>query len=90
MLCERQKPAAKGHALLKLAELGLIEFAFQLWLAHQDDLDELFLIGFQIGEQSELFEYFIAQSLGLIHQQSNGVSFLELLDQVTIQLVCQL
>jgi hypothetical protein len=50
----------KGHPLLKLPEPGLIEFCLKLRLAHQHNLEQLFLIGLKIGEKSEAFESFIA------------------------------
>ena len=60
LVLERNKPALKGHPLLKLPETRSIESCLKLRLTHQHNLDQLFLIGLQIGEKSETFESFIA------------------------------
>ena len=60
LILKGNKPALKGHPLLKLPKSRLIESCLKLRLAHQHNLDQLFLIGLQIGEKSEAFESFIA------------------------------
>ena len=46
------QPALNGDPLLKLSKCRLIEFSLELGLAHQNNLEELFLIGLQIREKS--------------------------------------
>ena len=43
-------------ALFELAEVLLVEDGLEFGLAHEDDLEEFFLIGFEVGEESNLFE----------------------------------
>jgi hypothetical protein len=52
LIREGTNPALQCHTLLELSEMGLSQFYLKLRLTHQDNLNQLFLIGFQIREKS--------------------------------------
>src|SRR5262245_5584114 len=66
LVLERNKPALKGNPLFKLPETRSTKSCLKLRLTHQYNLDQLFLIGLQIGEKSETLESFITQILSFI------------------------
>jgi hypothetical protein len=70
----------KRHPLLKLPKTGSIESCLKLRLTHQHNLDQLLLIGLQVGEKSEAFESLIAQVLSFVDQHRHNVGLLELRD----------
>ena len=48
--------APHGNALAKLANAWVAQLVFQLRLAGKDDLKELLRVGFEIGQQANLFK----------------------------------
>lgn len=53
---ERIDVGERGNALAKLLEAGGVEARGEFGLASHDDLDELALLGFKIGEEAKHFE----------------------------------
>ena len=66
---QRVEVVARDHALRQLLELGPREHRAQLGLADQDDLQQLALVGLQVGQQAQLLEHVGRQVLRLVDDQ---------------------
>ncbi len=75
--------------MANLAKVVRIEHRGQLRLSDQDDLKQFFLIGFQVGQQPQLFEYGLAQVLGLVDYDDDFFAFMFFLKQKMIELIDQ-
>src|SRR5260221_5158891 len=53
---ERRQVIADGYSLAQLLEAGIVQAIAQLRLAHQDNLQELAIVGFEIRQQAHLLE----------------------------------
>ena len=60
----------RDHALRKLFKFRPREHVAQLWLPNQDDLQKLALVGFQVGEQTQLLQHISGQTLGFVDHQN--------------------
>ena len=60
---------ARDDALRELFQLGPCEHGAQLGLADQDDLQQLALVRFQVGEQAKLLEHVDRQALRLVDDE---------------------
>ena len=57
------------HPLRQLLQLWPCQHAAQFGLAYQDDLQQLALIGLQIGQQAQLLQYVSRKILRLVNDQ---------------------
>ena len=78
--------APEGDALAELAEVGGAELLFELGLTGEDDLDELFGRGFEVGEQADLFEQLPGKVLGFVDDDDAGLFAAEALDEPAVEL----
>ena len=60
---------ARDHALRQLLELGPLEHRAQLGLADEDDLQQLALVGLEVGEQAQLLEHVGREHLRLVDDE---------------------
>ena len=60
---------ARDHALGELLELGPLEHRAQLGLADQDDLQQLALVGLEVGQQAQLLEHLGRELLRLVDDE---------------------
>ena len=60
---------ARDHALRQLLEVGPLEHRAQLGLADEDDLQQLPLVGLEVGEQAQLLEHVDRQHLRLVDDE---------------------
>ena len=60
---------ARNHALRQLLQRRARHHRAQLWLANQDDLQQLALVGFQVGEQAQLLQHVGFQVLRLVNDE---------------------
>jgi hypothetical protein len=51
VLSQRRQPRSNGDSLAELPEVRLLQLALELRLAGQDDLEELRVADFEVGEQ---------------------------------------
>ncbi len=78
---ERFEMVGEGDALAELFEVGLGDFFAELGLADEDDLEELFGGGFEIGEHAEFFEDFVGEVLGFINDDDDEAVLGKLVDE---------
>jgi hypothetical protein len=78
--------AAKHNALPELAKLRELQLLFKFRLAREDDLQELFCGGLQIGEEADLLQHGIRQVLGFVDDQDDGLSIAVAFKQPMIEL----
>ena len=76
---------AHRDALAQLAQAALVELLAQLRLADQHDLQELALVGLEVGEQAHLLEQLGLQVLRLVDEEHDVVAGLRLLEQEAVQ-----
>ena len=60
---------AGNHALRQLLQRRARHHRAQLWLANQDDLQQLALVGLQVGEQAQLLQHIGLQVLRLVNDE---------------------
>src|SRR5262249_8516238 len=60
---QRLELVADGHALIELAQIRRAKQRLKIQLSDQDDLQELFLVGFEVGQDANLFEHVKRQVL---------------------------
>ena len=75
---------ANGDALAQVLQFGLVKMFAEFGLAHEDDLEELAIVGFQVGQEADLLEQFVGHVLGFIDNE-DGIFFL--VDQAEEELV---
>ena len=83
-VAERMKMVADGDALAQLAQAVLVESVAQFGLAHQDDLQQLALVGFEIGKEADLFEQFAREVLGLVNNKNGVLAALGLMEEEAV------
>ena len=66
---ERVQMEARDHALRELLEFGALEHRAQLGLADEDDLQQLPLVGLEVGQQAQLLEHVGREHLRLVDDQ---------------------
>ncbi len=84
-----QQVVASGNALSQLAQQGLAQHLLQLWLTDQHHLQQLFLVGFEVGQQAQLLQHLWQQMLGLIHQHHAALACRQIGQQVVANKVEQ-
>ena len=77
------------YALVQLAQLRPAQHLCQLGLANQNDLQQLFAVGFQVGEQANLLQHVKVQMLGLVDQQYGFAAAIVVFQQIPMQAVGQ-
>src|SRR5258706_9527594 len=80
---------AQRQALAQLAQLRLLQALFEFRLPDQNDLQEFFGEGLQIGEHADFFEHFVGEVLGLVDDQHRSEEHTSELQSLT-NLVCRL
>ena len=58
-----------GDALAQLPQARAVQAVAQFRLAEQDDLQQLAVVGLDVGEQADLFEQFLGQILRLVNDE---------------------
>ena len=66
---QRVEVVAGNDALRQLLQLGALEHGAQLGLADQHDLQQLALVGFQVGQQAQLLQHLGQQVLRLVDDE---------------------
>ena len=66
---ERVQVEARDHALGELLEVRALEHRAQLGLADQDDLQQLPLVGLEVGEKAQLLEHLGREHLRLVDDE---------------------
>jgi len=69
LLGQRVEVEARHHPLRELLQFGLEQHVAQLGLADQDDLQQLALVGLQVGQQAQLLQHVDRQVLRLVDDQ---------------------
>jgi len=69
-----------------LTELLAGEDRFELGLAHEHDLEELLFVGFEIGEEADLFEDLEGEVLGLVDDEDDVASGVDALEEDLVDL----
>ncbi len=82
---QRENFVANGDALIQLFQLRFQEAVVQFLLPDEDDLQQLFLLRFQIGQQANLLQHLEAQGLGFVNNQHGGPALGMLGEQVIVQ-----
>ena len=77
-----QQVVTGRDALCQLAQQGLAQHLLQLGLADEHHLQQLLLVGFQIGEQTQLLKHTGQQMLGFIHQHNAALACRQVGQQV--------
>ena len=78
---ERAQMVADSDALTKLSEAMIIQPLAQLGLAHEHNLEELAVIGFEIGKQSNLFKEIEGEILGFVDDQHGFAALFDLFEE---------
>ena len=79
----------RGYPLVQLPQFRKGKYLLQLRLAKQDNLQQFFLGGFQIGQKPELFKYLRGQILGFVDHQHLVTARRVRLQQVLVDKVHQ-
>ena len=69
LLVERRQIKARRDALIELPELWPRQHTGQLRLTGEDDLQQLLLVGLEVGKQTDLLQHLKAQVLRLVNHQ---------------------
>src|ERR1017187_1183523 len=83
---QRLKLTAQRNPLLQLPQLRRVKHHLQLRLTHENNLQQLLLRRFQVGQQPDLLQEFVPQSLRLIHHQGGNEPTSVALDEVAVQI----
>jgi hypothetical protein len=81
---------ANRDALIQLTHFRRSEEGVQIELANEDDLQQLFLVGFEVGENTNLLEYLQRQILRFIDNQHRARAQREQAEQEIVQRLNQL
>jgi hypothetical protein len=79
-----QVEAAK-HALAQLPHVVCLKAFAQFGLAHDNDLEQLGVVGFEIADHPHLLERIAREGLGLVEHQHHRLAFGEAPDQKILQ-----
>ena len=71
----------EGDALAQLADRFRGELAVQLGLAEQHDLQQLALLGFQVGQQAQRLQRLERHRLRLVHAQHDALALAREVEQ---------
>ena len=69
---KRQTSAAHRNALAHLAKSRTLKHFFELWLAAQDDLQEVSMRGLQVQKHAQLFDHIQREALRFVNDQDGG------------------
>ena len=86
-LGQRIQVEARNHALGQLLQLGTCQHGAQLGLANQHDLQQLARVGFQVGQQTQLFQHISLQVLRLVNDEHTALASRVALQQERVQRV---
>ena len=89
LFVEGRQIKARGDALVELSELRARQHAGKLRLAREDDLQQLLLVSFEVGEQTDLLQHLEAQMLCLVNHQYRAAIRLMIAQQELVQRVSQ-
>jgi hypothetical protein len=78
---ERLEMITHRDALAQLAQARAVQAVAQLRLAQQDDLQQLAVVGLDVGEQADLFEQVLGQILRLVNDEHGFLALLDLFQQ---------
>jgi len=78
---QRLEMITHRDALAKLAKTRAVEPGAQFRLPHQDDLQQLAVVQFEIRQQPHLFEQFVGEILRLVNDQHHVLALLDLIEQ---------
>ena len=82
---EGRQMVAHRDALSELPQPRVVQLLAQLRLADEDDLEQLALLGLEVGEQAHLLEQLVAQVLRLVDQEHDVVPGRRFLEQELIE-----
>jgi hypothetical protein len=74
-----------GDPLSELAKAVIVQAVSELRLAEQDDLEQFAIFGFEVGEESDLFEEFGGEVLGFVDDQDGVAAVEEEIDKELIE-----
>lgn len=83
---ERSQLGVHQDALAKLPQALFGENPFEFRLTHQNDLEQLLLVGFEVGKQTQLFEQFEGEVLRFVNDEENVLSLLDPIKQDVVDL----
>src|SRR6185503_14012477 len=78
--------AAERNALFQLAQIAFVQSRRELWLSGEDDRQQLGLVGFDVGEQTDLFEQLQRKTLRLVNDQDARLAATITIPQQLLQL----
>src|SRR5260370_25592530 len=81
---------AQRQALPQLAQLRLLQSRFEFRLSHQNDLQEFFGKGLEVGKHADLFEHLVGKVLGLVNDQDGGLAGTIAVEQPTVEALQEL
>jgi len=84
-LVEGVEVAVDRHPLDELLQRLLLQLVLELGLAHENDLDQVMLLGLEVGEQTDFLDGHVGQVLGLVHDEDDPPAAGELLQQEGMQ-----
>ncbi|MCY1408779.1 hypothetical protein D9M71_241080 [compost metagenome] len=82
---QRAQAIGKGDALAQLTEFGALEQFVEFRLAEQHHLQQLAVLGFQVGQQTQGLEGFLRQGLGFVDQQHGALALGRQFDQPVVE-----
>ena len=85
--CKGPEVIAGDNALRKLTQFRPIQHLPKLGLPKQDDLQQLALIRFQIGQQPHLFQHLDREVLRLVNNQNSIPALCMCTEQVVIDVI---
>ena len=68
---------ADGDPLAEVLEFGLVEMVAELRLAHENDLEQFALVGFEVREKADLLQEFVGHVLRFIDNENRFLLFLD-------------
>ena len=87
---QRIQVIAGGDALRQLAQIGPVQHLIELRLAHQNDLQQLGLVRFQVGQEPHLLQYVETEVLRLVDQHDHPSAPRMGIQQVPVERIDQL
>ena len=81
---QRTQMVADRDALAKLTKVVMVQSITQFRLAHQNNLQKFPVVGFEIGEQSDLFEQIVGEVLRFVDDENGFASLRHLFEEKMI------
>src|SRR5262249_42953129 len=69
LFVQRLQLVPNRHALIELPQLGRSQQGLQIQLSHQNDLQQLFLVGLEIRQNANLFQHRQRELLGIVDDE---------------------